>query len=208
MVLLGLLAGIQDAGPSAFRIGLVSFDGRARYQTLADSEGADLNSMVIPLAIGKGSLSLAHLAREVFPLVQETDIVLAGVRDAEPSEASALVRSRIALLTPDRLQGAEGIGQFMAALGRLSHNTRDIAVHFDACVFDPHHFSAVVGTPSSGGLSLERLKTLGAELCHWDSDGTIRLRGVSISGVDSRKDPGGTRTHEMASVALRLFARR
>ena len=207
-VLLGLLAGLHDGGVPSPRMGLLALDGAARFQTAVDSPGGDLSAMVLALATGRGHISLAHLARDRFPLLQETDVLLAGVRDASPGEAASLVASRVTLLPPDRLQGSGGEALFMGALGRLAQRTGDVVLHLDVSVLDPTQFPVGVDAPSPGGLSLERLKTLVGELSTWKSDGTIRISGVSVTGVDARKDPGGVRMHELAGFVLRLFGRR
>jgi arginase len=207
-VALGLLAGIHDGRSPAVRMGLLSLDGAARFQTPADSPGGDLSAMTLALAVGRGHTSLAHLARERFPLVQETDVLLAGVRDASAAEATALVGSRVTLLTPDRLSGGEGEAEFMGALGRLAQRTQDLAIHLDVSVLDPSEFPVAVGSPSPGGLSLERLKTFGSELSKWNAEGTVRISGMAVTGVDARKDPGGVQIHELAGFVLRLFRQR
>ena len=207
-VLLGLLAGLHDGRPTAPRMGLLALDGAARFQTATDSPGGDLTAMVLALATGRGHISLAHLARDRFPLVQEVDVLLAGIRDASPAEATALVQSKVTLLTPDRLQGGGGVAQFMGALGRLTQRTADVVLELDVSVLDSTQFPVAAGSASAGGLSLERMRTLVGELSTWNADGTIRISGVSISGVDARKDPGGVRMHELAGFVLRLFGRR
>jgi arginase family enzyme len=164
--------------------------------------------MVLAIATGRGPTSLAHLARERFPLLQDTDVLLAGVRDASPSEAAALVESRATILPPDRLIGAGGEAVFMGALGRLAPRTRDVVLHLDVSVLEPGQFPVAAVAPSAGGLSLERLRTFVGELSTWNSDGTIRISGVSVTGVDARKDPGGVRMHELAGFVMRLFRRR
>lgn len=206
-VLVGVLAGLLDGQESSPRIGLVSLDGFARFRTPEEQPGGDLSLMVLALATGRGPASVTHLARNRFPLVQETDVLLAGVRDADPEEATALVRSHVSLLTPDRLQGNEGVAAFMGALGRLTQRSREVVLHIDASVLDPALFPAAVGSSSPGGLSLERVRTLGRELATWNVAGTIRIAAASISGVDARKDPGGVRMHELAGFVLRLFGR-
>jgi arginase len=205
---MGLLAGLHDGQSPSGRIGLVLLDGKARFRTVADSPGGDLVTMVLALSVGRGDLPLARLAREKFPLVQEIDVLLAGIRDAVPEEATALVGSRVTLLTPDQLLGVEGEARFTGSLGRLAQRTREVAVQLDVSVLDPIQFPVAVGTPSSGGLSLERLKTVFEELSHWHQEGALRISGVSVSGLDARKDPGGVRMHELAGFVLRLFGRR
>jgi arginase family enzyme len=163
--------------------------------------------MVLAIATGRGPTSLAHLARERFPLLQDTDVLLTGVRDALPAEAAVLVKSRVTILPPDRLIGAGGEAAFLGALGRLAPRTRDVVLHLDASVFEPEQFPVAAGTPSRGGLSLDRLKKLVGELSTWNSDGTIRIVGVSVTGIDARKDPGGVRMHELAGFVIRLFGR-
>jgi arginase len=207
-VLLGLFAGIHDGRTPPGRMGLLSMDGAARFRTPSDFPGGDLSAMVLAIATGRGPTSLAHLARERFPLLQDTDVILAGVRDASPAEAAALVESRVTILPPDRLIGTEGEAVFMGALGRLAPRTREIVLHLDVSVLEPSQFPVAATPTSTGGLSLERLKTLVGELSTWNSDGTIRISGVSITGVDARKDPGGVRMHELAGFAVRLFRRR
>ncbi|MCI4352966.1 MAG: arginase family protein [Thermoplasmata archaeon] len=207
-VLLGLLTGLLDGRTPAPRMGLLSVDGLARFRTTGDDPGGDLSTMVTALAVGRGHFSLAHLARERFPLVQETDVVLAGVRDATPAEAASLVQSRMTLLPPDRLRGRGGDAAFMDVLGRHAQRTRELVLHFDVSVLEPAHFPVGVGSPAAGGLPLERLRSLAGELAIWNSDGTIQIVGVSVTGVDARKDPGGVRMHELAGFVLRLFRRR
>ncbi|MCI4348243.1 MAG: arginase family protein, partial [Thermoplasmata archaeon] len=207
-VLLGLFAGLHDGRAPPPRLGLLAVDGLARFRTTADAPAGDLSTMVIALAVGRGQLSLAHLARERFPLVQETDVVLAGVRDATPDEAASLVKSRMTLLPPDRLRGSGGDATFMGVLGRHAQRTRELVLQFDVSVLDPTHFPVGVGFSATGGLPLERLRTLAGELARWNADGTIRIAGVSVTGVDARKDPGGVRMHELAGFVLRLLGRR
>ena len=207
-VLLGLLAGLHDGRTPPRRIGLVALDGAARFQTATNVPGGELSTMVLALATGRGHVSLTHLARDRFPLVQEGDVVLAGVRDATPEEASTLVRSRVAVLTPDRLQGSGGTALFMGALGRLTQRAGELVIHLDVSVLDPAQFPVGVGTPSAGGLSFERIRSLAGELSTWSADGTIRMVGVSVTGLDARKDQGGVRTHDLAGFVLRLFGRR
>ncbi|MGC2289266.1 MAG: arginase family protein [Thermoplasmata archaeon] len=207
-ILLGLLAGLLDGGSPAPRFGLLALDGAARFRTANDTPGGDLSTMVLALVTGRGHLSMTHLARDRFPLLQETDVLLAGVRDASPAEAATLVESRVTLLTPDRLQGSGGEALFMGALGRLAQRAGDVVLHLDVCVLDQDQFPVAAGVPAPGGLSLERLKSLVGELSAWNSEGTLRLAGVSVTGVDARKDPGGVRMHELAGFVLRLFGRR
>lgn len=206
-VLLGLIAGLHDAGLPSPRTGLLALDGLARFQTATGSSG-ELSEMVLALATGRGDVTLAHLARDRFPLVQETDVLLAGVRDASAEEAASLVASRVTLFTPERLFGAGGEALFMEALGRLASRTRDFVLHLDVSVLDPSQFPVAVGAPSPGGLSLVRLKTLVGELSTWISDGTVRISGVSVTGLDARKDPGAVRMHELAGFVIRLFGGR
>lgn len=207
-ILLGLLAGLLDGRNPPPRIALLSLDGCARFRTTADDPSGELSTMVLALATGRGHLSLAHLARDRFPLVQEVDVLLAGVREASPGEASSLVQSRLTLLTPDRLLGREGEALFTGALGRLAQRATEVVLHLDVSVLDAAQFPVGVGSPAPGGLSLERLRTLVGELSYWNAEGTIRISGVSVSGIDARKDPGGVRMHELAGFVLRLFGRR
>lgn len=207
-VLLGLLAGILDGRASASRMGLLAFDGAARFQTASESPGGDLSTMVLALATGRGHVSLTHLARDRFPLVQEADTLLAGVREATPAEATSLVQSKVTLLTPDRLQGSGGEALFMGALGRLAQRTPDLVLHLDVGVLEASQFPVGAGSVSEGGLSLERLKTFVGELSTWNAEGTMRICGVCLTGVDARKDAGGVRMHELAGFVLRLFGRR
>ncbi len=204
-VVLGLLAGLSDGRVSTDRCGLLALDGAARFQTPADSPPADLASMVLSLATGHGPPSMTHLGRNRFPLVQESDIILAGVRDALPAEATALVQTRMTLLPPDELAGTWGLARFTGALGKLVRTTRGVVVHVDASVFDPKQFPVAAGSPSSGGLSGPDCKRLVDELAHWDAEHTIQIAGISVSGVDARKDPGGVRMHELAALSLRIF---
>lgn len=207
-VLLGVLAGLLDGREAGVRTGLVSLDGFARFRTPEDQPAGDLSLMALALATGHGPVSMTHLARDRFPLVQEPDVLLAGVRDADPKEADSLIRSRVTVLTPDQLQGTEGVATFMGALGRMTQRTHEIVFHLDASALDPALFPVASGTPSAGGLSSERIRTLGGELSTWDEAGTIRIAAASVSGVDARKDVGGVRMHELAGFMLRLFGRR
>jgi arginase len=206
-VVLGLLTGLLDSQTAPSRVGMLSFDGSARFQTPEEAPGGDLSRMSLALAVGRGPLALTHVARDRFPLVQETDVVLAGAREATPPEAAALVESRVTLLTPQQLQGAGGAAAFMGALGRLAPRTRELVFALDASVLDPVQFPVSVGSPPPGGLTTGRLRTLVGELATWNAEGTIRLVGVAVTGVDARKDPGGVRAHELAGFVLRLFDR-
>ncbi|HLY76615.1 MAG TPA: hypothetical protein VKT21_01865, partial [Thermoplasmata archaeon] len=94
------------------------------------------------------------------------------------------------------------------ALGRLAQRTGDVVLHLDASVLEPAQFPVAAGACSPGGLSLERVRTLVAELSTWNAEGTLRISGVSVTGIDARKDPGGVRMHQLAGIIPRLFGRR
>lgn len=204
-VLMGVLAGVSDGRPSPERCGLLALDGAARFQTPSDSPAGDLTAMVLALATGRGPPSMTHIGRNRFPLVQDSDVILAGVRDATPAEAAALVQTRMILLPPEDLAGGGGLARFTGALGKLVRTTREIVLHLDASVFDPGQFPVAAGSPSPGGLSGPDCKRLLGELANWDSEGTLRISGISVSGVDARKDPGGVRLHELAAFSLRTM---
>ncbi len=204
-VLLALLAGVSDGRPDQGRRGLLALDGKARFRGATAGSAADLSQNVMSLATGRGPPSMTHLARDRYPLVQEPDIVLAGVREATPEEAAALVQTRMTILPPEDLAGSGGVARFMGALGRLVRTTAEVVLHLDASALDPAQFPAAVGDAAPGGISPETIKRLLGELTTWNSEGTLRLVGMSVTGVDARKDPGGVRMHELASLAIRVF---
>lgn len=204
-VLLGTLAGLRDARPGR-RLGLVSLDAFGEFHTPQTSRTQDVARMTLALAVGRGDVSLARLARNDFPLIQERDVLRLGAREVDPAEASALFSSRITLLSAEELAGATGQARLSTELGRLLPRAPDIVVHVSGSVLDPKTFPCVPGSPPPGGLSATRLRTILDELLAWRAHGKLTIAGLVLAGIDGRKDEGGILVRPLFETVARLLA--
>jgi arginase len=154
--LMGMLGGLQHAGPSArpLRVGLVFIDAHGDFNTPETTLSGMLGGMPVAVSAGLG-LTRLRLKSGLDPALPERDIVLAGARDIDPLEQDLLDRSAV-----ERLSVADiktGSAAVEAQMKRLSGLTDAIYVHVDMDVLDPPevagHPLTVPGGPTSQELA-------------------------------------------------------
>jgi arginase len=149
-VLLGCLLGIEGPG----RTGLIFIDGHADLLTAHTSATGGAAGMDLALAMGHGPGPLARLRRGA-PLIEGSNVVLLGRRDADQTELIrtyqledvplAELRASTPELTADRV--------LRSSMSAAPHG---FWVHLDVDVLDPAVMSAV-DSPEEGGLAVEEL---------------------------------------------------
>lgn len=146
---LGTMAGLQSAGE---RPGVVWFDAHGDSNTHETSPSGLLVGMPLAMLAGRGDLRLAKDIGIQQP-TPEWHIMLAGARQLDPGEATALEDGATTLWTARDLMvaGAE-------ALGRSVESWPPIYLHVDLDVIDPSDMPAVV-YPAPDGLAAEMLNT-------------------------------------------------
>jgi len=154
--LLGMLAGLQHAGPGnrPLKVGLVYIDAHADFNTPETTLSGMLGGM--PVAISAG-LCLTRLRQQsgIDPALPFSSIVLAGVRDVDPLEQELLDRCRIEMIPTADLRGP--LAKVHEQMKRLTNLTDLIYIHIDMDVLDPNevagHPLTVAGGPSSRDLA-------------------------------------------------------
>ena len=203
-VLLGALAGVHDGRPGR-RVGLLSLDGQLEYHTHTGPTGeVEPTRAVLSLAAGKGDLQLARLARNDFPLVQERDVVRAGVREASPEELAAA--AHVTVVPATVMGGGSGEARMTEEMGKLLHRVPDIVFHVSATVLSSAAFPPSIAPQGPGGISAVIFRRTVDELVAWRHQGSARLAAVVISGVDGRQDPGGVLTRSLFENVARVGA--
>jgi arginase len=172
---LGMLAGLR-----ARNIGVLWFDSHGDFNTPETTVGGFLDGMALAMATGRcWTQLLAQLPG--FDPVALPNIVLVGVRDLDPLEASLLAESRVALLRPSDVDA-----DLAPALDGLRQRVRDVYVHVDLDVLDPaaHGRANVFAAP--GGLTVEQvLSALRATARRF------RVRGAALTAYDPAFDADG-----------------
>jgi arginase len=204
-VLLGAIAGIHD-GRSGRRLGLLSLDGQLEYRLHSGptAEG-EPSGAVLALLAGRGDMALARLARNDFPLVQERDVLRAGVRNITEAELSAAESAHFTAITPEAMAGAAGAARMTEELGKLLHRVPDLVFHVSATVLSASAFPASLDN-NAGGISALVFRRTIDEFVAWRHQGSVRLSGIVITGIDGRKDSGGVLTRSLFENVVRVAA--
>ncbi len=163
---LGTVAGVQQTGTSP---GIVWFDAHGDFNTPETSPSGLLVGMPLAMLAGRGELALMKEIG-VKQAIPEWHIVLAGTRDLDEAEASALENSDVALWSARDL-GIAGADE----LGRAMADWPPIYLHLDLDVIDPA-FMPAVSYPSPGGLTLD---TVSAGIQAVAASGRICALGVA-----------------------------
>jgi arginase len=195
-----VLSGVRDAHDPPSRLGLVSWDGHADYHTSETSPNGDVAGMALALAVGRGDLAIARLARERFPAVDEPDVLRVGVRAVDPEEKSAWESSRVHRLPAATSDPAT----FAAAFGALSARCPDLIAHVNAGVLDAEEFSAASGAAPPGGLTRAQLRSMLVEASAWARDGKVRWSAIVWTGVDPRKDVDQSQVRSLVELVTEL----
>jgi arginase len=124
------------AGLGATRVGVVWFDAHGDFNTPETSPSGFLDGMALALLTGRCWRGLAETVPGFAP-VPESQVVLVGVRDLDPDEATALEQSSVRMVRggPDRP------GDIPLVVERevedLGRRVRGLYLHIDLDVLDP-----------------------------------------------------------------------
>jgi arginase len=178
----GTLAG---AGPE----GIVWFDAHPDFT----------DGMGLAVAVGHCWRTMAGAVPGFSP-VAEANVVLAGIRDAQPAEMERLAASDVAVVDADRL-GHAGLPALAAALdGMKSRGVDRVYVHLDLDVLDAGSVGRANGFAPEGGLDAETLlAALGMVR------GRFAVAAVGIASYDPSFDANG-RVLRTALACLRTLA--
>ena len=91
------------AGLPAQRLGAVSFDAHADFDSPEDNRSGFFDVMGLSILTG-GSWRALRESIPGFQVIREQDVVLIGVRDLEPYQRRRLGESEIRVVEPDRLE--------------------------------------------------------------------------------------------------------
>jgi len=153
---LGMLAGLQKAGPSSRprKVGLIWIDAHADFNTPETTMSGWLGGMPVSVAAGK-SLFRLRLQAGLDPPISTRNIVMMGLRDVDPLEQVLVDESNIETVsTEEMLQGSPRMRQ---VLQRLSDRVDVLYLHIDLDILDateiPGSFFEVSGGPTADRLA-------------------------------------------------------
>jgi arginase len=114
---------------------VVWFDAHADFNTAETTTSGFTDGMGLAVAVGHCWQKMAEGVPGFSPVAEE-DVLLAGVRDAQPAEEDRLAASRVTVVGADRI-GREGLRVLAAALDGLRLRAGRVYVHLDLDVLDP-----------------------------------------------------------------------
>jgi len=142
--------GTVAAAASNDSIGVLWIDAHGDFNTPETSPSGNLHGMPLAALTGQGSAEMVNLVR-TGPTVDESNVVLLGLRSLDPGERELLRASKVGIYTMREID-AQGIGQVaLQALERLQH-CRSLHISLDMDALDPRDAPGV-GTPIPGGLT-------------------------------------------------------
>jgi arginase len=140
MAPIGVVAGLQSAGLDP---DLVWLDAHGDFNTPETTPSGYLGGMPLAMLVGRGDQSLIRALR-IHPLA-EPRVLLAGARDLDPGESTALASSEVRHLS-------------LAELCTLELPDRPLHVHLDLDVIDPGEMPGLL-YPAGGGPSVADVAT-------------------------------------------------
>ncbi len=152
----GLVAGLQHSAPAgrSLRIGMLWLDAHPDFNTPETTRSGSLGGMPVAVATGRALQNLRRDAK-LDPPLDDSRVVMGGVRLTDPLEQELLDQSRIQQLSVADLRAASPA--VFAQLDRLSRISDKIYVHIDMDVLDPRevmgHVNKVPDGPSSEQLA-------------------------------------------------------
>jgi arginase len=165
--------------------GVIWFDAHADFNTPDISASGFLDGMALAILTGRCWPALA--ARFVgFAPVPEANVILAGARDFDSPEATALSESAITRIPPSKMDA------FARAVETLSERVENFYVHLDVDVLDDSEGRAN-SYASGGGISAQELY---AALELLKQSGRIRVAGITSY------DPGCDQTGRIRAIIL------
>jgi arginase len=152
----GLVAGLQHSGPTArpLRIGMLWLDAHPDFNTPETTRSGSLGGMPVAVATGR-ALHRLRLDARLDPPMEDTHVVMGGVREVDPLEQEMLDSSAIRQVSVDDLRTMAPT--VFAELDRLSKLTDKLYIHIDMDVLDPAevmgHQNKVPNGPTSDELA-------------------------------------------------------
>ncbi len=172
---LGTLAGLGDA-PNT---GVVWFDAHGDFNTPDTTLSGYLGGMPLAAAVGRG-LEEIRTSIGLTNVIAEQHVALVGVRDLDPPEEDALMRSGVLVLRGAEL--AEGsFGRILVEVATLPQ----VYLHIDIDVLDGADAPGV-DFPTPGGLRLDQLQTFVGEVAR-----RTTLGAVALTAVNPERDQDG-----------------
>lgn len=193
-VLGGLQAPVDNDWPQ--RVGLVFVDAHGDYNTPDTSPSGMLGGM--PVAVAAGRALEGHRRRHGlrYPL-QSPDIVMAGLRDLDATEARAIQEDGITWVSEDDMLDPDEAARHI--MPQLVARQDSVYVHVDLDILDPD-LAPAAGLPAPGGLSGAQL---GAFLRAVVAYPTVRaLAVVSYRAHDDRDGLTGEEVETAILTAL------
>jgi arginase len=218
---------VSGAGPED--LGIVWFDAHGEFNTPETTTTGFIDGMGLAIAVGRCWKAMAA-GVPGFSAVPEENVVMVGVRDADPAEQARLYASEVAVVGADAIE-RQGLRALAGALDELKARASRVYVHLDVDVLDARRAGranqfAVGGGPDADelqamlGMVRERFEVVAAGIASYDptfdADGRVlRTAVASARSLTPRRGDdapttsgrqaggGGSRT---ARQTVRLFA--
>jgi arginase len=172
---LGTLAGLR-----ARDVGVLWFDGHGDFNTPETTIGGFLDGMALAMATGRCWVQLLERLPGFEP-VAPSNVLLIGVRDLDPLEASLLAESRVTLLPPGDVDAG-----LVPALDRMRQRVRDVYVHVDLDVLDPATHGRANALAAPDGLTVDQVVSALRIAAR-----RFRVRGAALTAYDPAFDGDG-----------------
>lgn len=192
---IGVLSG---AGPGD--LGVVWFDAHGEFNTPETTTSGFVDGMGLAIAVGHCWKRMA-MGVPGFSAAPEENVVMVGVRDADPAERERLDASDVAVVGADSIE-EQGPKALAAALDVLKAKVGRVYVHLDLDVLDAKKVGkanefAVEGGPDAGelgvmlGMVRERFDVVAAGIASYDpaSDAGTEILQAAIVGARTLTSP-------------------
>ena len=192
-IAVGTIAGLAAGGD----LGVVWFDAHADFNTPETTATGFTDGMGLAVVVGHCWTTMAGGVPGFAPVAEE-NVVLAGVRAAEPAEEERLAVSEAAVVGAERI-GREGLRALEAALDEMGGRVGRVYVHLDLDVLDPDKVGKANQFASEAGLGADDLQA---------ALGMVRERfsvaAAGIASYDPRFDVNG-RVLDAALACVRML---
>ena len=192
---LGTVAGVT--GASGTVPGVIWFDAHADFDTPDENLSGFFDVMGLSILTGGCWVALGD-SIPAFRSVSERDVVLAGVRDLEPYQRTALAQSQVQVVWGEEIRGRGIEAALSAKLEELGGRTSDVYLHVDLDCLDPAEGRANQYA-APGGLTLDELR--------WAIDeigGRFHVVAAALTAYDPDLDGDGRAGQAAVSVAQAL----
>ena len=143
------------SGAGTGDLGIVWFDAHADFNTPETTTSGFTDGMGLAVAVGHCWRRMAGGVPGFSPVAEE-NVVLAGVRDAQPAEEERLAASGVSVVDANRI-GREGLRALAGALDGLKTGMDRVYVHLDLDVLDAEKVGGANEFAPEGGLGTEEL---------------------------------------------------